>query len=107
MPDFYFFHFHSIFDSLPEISLIILPRWRHIHSKPMARNANPTFTLIANPNTGIKQNTIVAPSDEIPLLNATNNHSKPQTTKDIGLTANNTPNSEEIPLPPWNFNQIG
>ena len=73
----------------------------------MAKNAKPTFIPITNPKTGIKQNTITAPSDEMPLVKATNNHSMPHTTNDIGLTANRTPNRDEIPLPPLNLSQMG
>ena len=73
----------------------------------MAKNAQPTDTDIAKPNTGIRQNTIVAPNDEIPDVNATNYHSIPQTANDTGLIANNTPNIDDIPLPPLKRNQIG
>ena len=106
-PVFYFFHFHSILDSVPDSKRLIFSRCRHMHNRPMARNAKPTCVLIANPKIGIKQNTITAPKDDIPDVSATNNHSIPQTTKDKGLTANNTPNKQEIPLPPLNFNQTG
>ena len=78
-----------------------------MHNKPIARKAQPTDTDIANPSTGIKQNTIVAPNEEIPDVNATSNHSIPQTAKDTGLIANKTPNIDDIPLPPLKRNQIG
>ena len=57
--------------------------------------------------TGIKQNTITAPNEEIPDVSATNNHSAPQTKNETGLIANKTPNNAEIPLPPLKRNQIG
>ena len=51
-------------------------------------------------NKGITQNATTAPKDEYPEDNATNNHSIPQTKKDIGLIARRTPNKEDIPFPP-------
>ena len=103
----YFFHFHSILDSVHDSKRLIFSRCRHMHNRPMARNAKPTFVLIANPKIGIKQNTITAPNDDIPDVSATNNHSIPHTAKDTGLTANSVPNRDHIPLPPLNFSQTG
>ena len=99
-PYFYFFHFQTIFDSVPPINLFTFSRCRHRHNNAIANNGNPICTLITNPNTGIKQNAITAPSEEYPDVNATINHSIPQNKKVNGLVANNTPNIDEIPLPP-------
>ena len=94
-------------DSLPAISRLIFSRWRHIHNNPIAKNANPTGTDIANPNTGIKQKTITAPNEEIPDVNATVNHSIPQTAKDKGLLHKNAAKDKGVwkpaTLPPHRY----
>jgi hypothetical protein len=97
---FYFFHFHSIFDSLPEIKRKIFSRWRHKHNKDIHKNAIPMPKLMKKPKIGNKVKATKAPAEEYPNPKAINNHSIPHIINNKGLTANIIPNKQEMPLPP-------